>query len=95
MCIRDRDKWVCDIQTGAGALSGEVQVFGNAGNSVNPTTSTENPTTSTEIPSVIFDGEMCLLVIRKNEISAAVQEQIIHALYSAAGNIEINRVTIR
>lgn len=89
------DKWVCDIQTGAGALSGEVQIFGNAGNGDNPTTSTENPTTSTEVPSVIFDGEMCLLVIRKNEISAAVQAQIIHALYAAAGNIEIDRVIIR
>lgn len=89
------DKWVCDIRTGAGALSGEVQIFGNAGNSANPTTSTENPTLSSEAPSLIFNGEMCLLIIRKNEISAAIKEQIIHALYSAAGNILIDRVIIR
>lgn len=89
------NKWVCDIQTGAGTISGEVQVFGNAGSTINPTTSTENPTTSTEKPSVIFSGEMCLFVIRKNLVTAAIQEQIKHALYGAAGNIEINRVVVK
>jgi len=89
------NKWVCDIQTGAGAISGIAQILGNAGSHNNPTTSTENPTTSAVKPSIVMSGEMCLLIVRKNEISSAVQEQIEHALYSAAANLEIDRIIIK
>lgn len=90
----DIDRWLVDITTGAETLSGEGHIFGNSGSDENPTTSTINPTTSTVKPSVVMNGSMAFLAIRKNIISNATKEQVELGLISAAANLKINKMTI-